>query len=419
MSQSPAAKNNDLASVQKDNSSQPDIAALSWESASIHLREALKWQEDNSYSADAELDSADTELDSAEGEYDNAETELDSSKVVHEDKSEFHHEPLEGFFEPGQPKKQLRIVFGGMDGRFSTVPLRELARFHKIAGIIHTAPKREKQGLIASWASAGKHSGNLEKFAYYYKCPFFEAGSAYTVELIKFLQYIKPDLICLSNFAIILPPQIYEIPKFGSINLHLSALPQYRGANPWLWMFFHGDSAGGATVHRLDDGEDTGPVLGRLKYDVPANITASELADDVLPKAGRLLAKVVNEIADGAEREERQIADGELVRARRVRKNEAIIDWDVWEASELGAFLRGAYIWYDPLPPITGFYREYLAGVIEPHKEKPGTSKAKGFKGKLFCRNGYVPYKIRISAYEMKRIVWPIVICVLIILLLT
>ncbi len=391
---------------------------ISWESASIHYREALEGLNSLSESADAELERADADSDAAEAELDGAEADL-SADAEPADESLFHHDPLEGFFEPGKPKRQLRIVFGGMDGRFSTVPLRELAQFHKIAGIIHTAPKRENRGLLANWASSGKHGGNLEKFADYYKCPFFEAGSAYSLKLVEFLQYIKPDLLCLSNFAIILPPQIYEIPKFGSVNLHLSALPQYRGANPWLWMFFHGDSAGGAAVHRLDAGEDTGPVLGRLKYDVPLNITASELADDVLPKAGRLLAKVVNEISDGTEREEKQCADGELIRARRVRYNEAIIDWDKWDAEPLGSFLRGASIWHDPLPHIPGFYRQYLPGVAEPHKEKPGTSKTRGFKGKLFCRNGYVPYKLCVDAYEMQRLLWPLVIGLAIILLLT
>ncbi|MCR5663104.1 MAG: hypothetical protein K6G50_13415, partial [bacterium] len=194
---------------------------ISWESASIHFREALEGLNSISKGAEAEPQIAEADPENAEAELESVEADLNGDAEPEE--NPFHHEPLEGFFEPGKPKRQLRIVFGGMDGRFSTVPLRELAQFHKIAGIIHTAPKRENRGLLANWASAGKHGGNLEKFADYYKCPFFEAGSTYSLKLVEFLQYIKPDLLCLSNFAIILPPQIYEIPKFGSINLHLSA----------------------------------------------------------------------------------------------------------------------------------------------------------------------------------------------------
>ena len=102
---------------------------------------------------------------------------------------------------PEIPK--LRIIFAGMDGRFSTTALQVLAGAHKIVGIIHSQPRRTGRGLLERWLRAGKGAGNLEKFAKYYGCPFFSTQREYNHELLRFIKHLKPDLICISNFSII------------------------------------------------------------------------------------------------------------------------------------------------------------------------------------------------------------------------
>ena len=304
-------------------------------------------------------------------------------------------------------KPRLRVVFGGMDGRFSTVPLRFIAKEHEIVGIVHSSPRPVKRGFLLRYARAGQGEGNLQRFADYYHCPFLSIGRAYGVELLEFLRYLRPDVLCLSNFAVILPPSIYEIPRLGALNLHLSRLPAYRGPMPWLWMFRDGATSGACTVYKLDEGEDSGPIVAQRDFAIPANITGAELADEVLPQGGQLLLEALNALADGrAELRAQGDSEGQP-RARYLKPGESLIDWNSWSCQRVGAFLRGASVWYDAFPPIPGFYREYAPGVEGEVKGTPGQLVSRGLRGWVVCRDGKVPYTLRPNLYELGRLALP------------
>lgn len=302
---------------------------------------------------------------------------------------------------------KLRVVFGGMDGRFSTVPLRFLAAKHKLVGIVHSEPRRQKRGLLHSYLRGNPGFGNLQRFAEHYQCQYLSIGNTYNVELVQFLDYLRPDIFCLSNFAVILPPTIYEIPKYGTINLHLSKLPQYRGPMPWLWMFYDGAEKGGITVHQLDDGEDSGPILKQEEFDIPLNVTAGELADTVLPQGARLLTEAVDEIAQGLSNPQDQPPKEGTRRARFLRPHENLIDWDNWGCERVGAFLRGASTWYEAFPPLPGFSREYLPGVVGEVKGKPGQLVWRPGGGWVVCKDGRVPVKLHPDYGELSRLLLP------------
>ncbi|MBQ7568096.1 hypothetical protein IJT17_04750 [bacterium] len=302
---------------------------------------------------------------------------------------------------------KLRVVFGGMDGRFSTVPLRYLAARHSLVGIVHSAPRRQSRGLFWNYLRGNPGAGNLHRFADYYKCPYLSVGSTYNVELVQFLEYLKPDIFCLSNFAVILPPTIYEIPKYGTINLHLSKLPHYRGPMPWLWMFYDGVKQGGITVHQLDDGEDSGPILLQEDFEIPDNASAGELADMVLPQAADMLVRAVDSIALGTADPQPQPSKEGTRRARFLRPHENLIDWDSWDCERVGAFLRGASTWYEAFPPFPGFSREFLPGERGPVKGRPGQLVWRPGGGWVVCRDGRVPVRLHPEYDELVRICWP------------
>ncbi len=320
--------------------------------------------------------------------------------------------------EEEQTCPKLKVVFGGMDGRFSTVPLRYLAAKHELVGIVHSTPRRVKRGFVIDYARAGQGAGNLERFARYYGCQYLSIGNSYGVELVQFLEYLKPDVFCLSNFSVILPPTIYEIPKYGTLNLHLSKLPQFRGPMPWLWMFHEGVGHSACTVYRLDDGEDSGPIIFQEDFAVPPNVTCSELADTVLPQGANLLVKAVNALALGkAEFQEQPSKEG-TIRARYLRPHENLIDWNEWGCERVGSFLRGASNWYDAFAPIPGFYREYLPGELGPCPGKVGTAVWRGRRGWIVCKDGRVPFILRPNWYELGRLGWPPAILLALFLLL-
>ncbi|MGM9998019.1 MAG: methionyl-tRNA formyltransferase [Candidatus Bruticola sp.] len=308
---------------------------------------------------------------------------------------------------------KLRIVFAGMDGRFSTTALQVLAGAHHIVGIIHSQPRRSGGSFLETWMRAGKGAGNLKKFADYYGCPFFSAKREYNYELLRFVKHLKPDLICVSNFSIILPPDIFEIPKYGAINLHLSALPTYRGPNPWLWMFYDGCTENKYVVHQIDEGEDTGPILAENSYNIPPNVTVSELADCVLPNAACLMLRVVDDIALGRASSRPQPTEGELRRARYVKPGEPLINWQEWGAERVASFLRGASVWYEPFSIFPCLVRVYEPAVLGSSRGKAGTNHWRLWYGWISCRDGIVPYKVYIRRYEFWRLFVPLLILLL------
>jgi methionyl-tRNA formyltransferase len=81
--------------------------------------------------------------------------------------------------------------------------------------------------------------------------------------LAAMLEPMRPDLILVSAFLWRLPSDVLRLPPLGVINLHGGLLPDWRGPNAWGWAFRAGDPALGFTVHRMDEGLDTGPVLAR------------------------------------------------------------------------------------------------------------------------------------------------------------
>ena len=110
--------------------------------------------------------------------------EDDSAKVSESIKSEEEEQNSTSMDTNGETEiapeiPKLRIIFAGMDGRFSTTALQVLAGAHKIVGIIHSQPRRTGKGFLESWLRAGKGAGNLEKFAKYYGCPFFSTKREY------------------------------------------------------------------------------------------------------------------------------------------------------------------------------------------------------------------------------------------------
>lgn len=108
----------------------------------------------------------------------------------------------------------------------------------------------------------------------------------------------RPDLLVVVAFRI-LPKEILEIPSIGSVNLHASLLPKYRGAAPIHWAVIKGETETGCTVFFLDERVDTGEVIGRSSTEIGPFETTGDLYDRLKRSGAELLKKCVDEIADG------------------------------------------------------------------------------------------------------------------------
>ncbi len=94
---------------------------------------------------------------------------------------------------------------------------------------------------------------------------------------------LNPDLICVCHFEKILKKNILDIPKLGSINLHPSLLPKYKGLSPQHWPVINGDNETGITIHFIDENIDTGDIIIQEKIPLSGNEYISELQLKMIP----------------------------------------------------------------------------------------------------------------------------------------
>ncbi|MEG1845727.1 MAG: methionyl-tRNA formyltransferase, partial [Oscillospiraceae bacterium] len=113
----------------------------------------------------------------------------------------------------------------------------------------------------------------------------FQPKSMKDGEALKILKELEPELIVVIAYGKILPADILYFSKYGSINIHASLLPKYRGAAPIQWAVINGEQKSGVTSMQMNEGIDTGDMLLKAEIPIDINMTAGEL-HDALSKIG-------------------------------------------------------------------------------------------------------------------------------------
>ena len=166
-------------------------------------------------------------------------------------------------------------------------------------------------------------------------------------EFLSKIKQINPDLICVVAYGKILPTELLEIPKYGSINVHASLLPKYRGAAPIQWAVLNGDKETGITTMYMEKGMDTGDMILTEKVQIGENETTGELWDRLSVIGANLLVQTIKQIEDGTAPRIKQGDNFTL--APMLDKKQAKIDWESKTAEEIKDLVRG-------LNPIMGAY---------------------------------------------------------------
>jgi methionyl-tRNA formyltransferase len=144
---------------------------------------------------------------------------------------------------------------------------------------------------------------------------------------IEQLRALKADLQVVVAFRM-LPEIVWDMPAKGTINLHASLLPQYRGAAPINHAIINGENESGVTTFFLKHEIDTGDVIFSEKVEIRADETAGELHDELMNVGAGLLVKTVTAIASGDYQEQPQPQSGELKHAPKIFKEDCLIDWN-------------------------------------------------------------------------------------------
>jgi len=129
-------------------------------------------------------------------------------------------------------------------------------------------------------------------------------------EVAAALRAAAPDVAVAACFPWRLPRAAREVPPLGILNVHPSLLPVGRGPEPVFWTLRRGERMTGATVHRMDAGFDTGPIVARAEVSVAPGIQAPELENALMSLGGRLLVDALPALAAGTLESEPQDSAG-------------------------------------------------------------------------------------------------------------
>jgi len=145
-------------------------------------------------------------------------------------------------------------------------------------------------------------------------------------ETIQEFAAIKPDLIVTCAFGQILPQSVLDIPKYGTINVHASLLPKYRGAAPIQWAIINGEEKTGITTMFTELGLDTGDILMQEEVEIPIDMTAGQLHDILSELGAKTLIKTIKALENGTLTRTKQ-DESKATYAQKIDKQTGLIDW--------------------------------------------------------------------------------------------
>ena len=233
-------------------------------------------------------------------------------------------------------ERRLRIVFMGTPEFAATCLETLLEGMHEVVGVV-TAPDRESgRGRKISQSA-------VKKLAIEKGLPIEQPAKLREEGFLEVLKGWNADLGVVVAFRM-LPEVVWAMPKMGTVNLHGSLLPQFRGAAPIQRAIMAGAKESGATTFLLSHDIDTGDVLGQVKLDIGADENAGSLHDRILDAGKHLLAETVNELAEGVAEVKPQsefiLGASELLEAPKLFKEDRIIDWNR-SSTDIHNLIRG------------------------------------------------------------------------------
>lgn len=188
--------------------------------------------------------------------------------------------------------KKLRIVFMGTP-EFAVPTLKTLHESeHEVAAVITSVDKlggRGKKQLIQS---------AVKKFAEANSIPVLQPKNLKSVKFQEKLRNIGADIQVVVAFRM-LPVAVWDMPPLGTINIHGSLLPSYRGAAPIHWAVMNGDKVTGLTTFKLKHEIDTGDMIHQVKVKIEADDTTGSVHDKLMMEGGPLILKTLEDIAAG------------------------------------------------------------------------------------------------------------------------
>lgn len=210
--------------------------------------------------------------------------------------------------------RPLNVLYFGLSGAFSVPPLEALIEAgFAIRAIVLPALPPPSSGpavtlpytqFIPPPSPPHTHRRSLPllsttpihtivQIAMDHHVPVFEVARLRDPATLSALAAFEPDVVCVACFSQRIPREILHLPRLGCLNVHPSLLPDNRGPDPVFWTFWRGDASTGVTVHLMDEGLDTGPIVVQERIKVREGISEATLEHQCATVGGALLVRAV------------------------------------------------------------------------------------------------------------------------------
>lgn len=264
-----------------------------------------------------------------------------------------------------------KVVFMGTPD-FAVPVLRQLIARHDVIGVV-TQPDRP------AGRSRQLHMSPVKQVALEAGIPVQQPEKLRRAEAIAELRQWQPDVFVVAAFGQILPQTVLDIPPHGSINVHASLLPRWRGAAPIQAVIRAGDAETGITIMKMDAGLDTGAMLSQRAIPIAPDETGQSLHDKLCVLGGELLIETLPGYLSGAIQPIPQ-DDALATFAPRIEKDEGRIDW-TQSAAQIERTIRA----FTPWP---GTFTRWDGKGLKIHAGTPGEGSAD--PGKVIERGGQI-----------------------------
>jgi len=252
----------------------------------------------------------------------------------------------------------MRLIFMGTS-QFAVPALKKLYESHHNVCQIFTQPDRPSgRGHRVSISPVKSVALDLG-------LPIHQPQSLKLKKWIGVIQAVQAEVLVVIAYGKILPSFIFDLPPLGTINVHASLLPRYRGAAPIPWAIVNGETQTGVSTMKIDENMDTGPIFLQEEVSIPLSETATELQDRLAILGADLLLKTLD------------LLKSNLVKAKpqnfilasyapMLKKLDGKLDWNQ-SSRQIYDRIRG----FNPWPGTYTHYRGTLLKILEGYPVDP------------------------------------------------
>jgi methionyl-tRNA formyltransferase len=277
-----------------------------------------------------------------------------------------------------------RIVFMGTPA-FAVASLKALldAKMN-VVGVVTAPDKPAGRGMQLQQSA-------VKLFALEHQLPIAQPEKLKSPEFIEQIKVWQPDLQIVVAFRM-LPETIWSYPPMGTLNVHGSLLPKYRGAAPINWAIINGEKETGVTTFRLQHAIDTGDILLQEHIAITPDMTAGELHDTMMEVGAQTLVKTLHGLISGTIQSKPQEETLAILHAPKIFTKDCQIDWQQ-PVAQIHNLIRGLAPFPGALTKVDGkIVKLFSTSILHENPKEPiGRFVTDGKTYARFaCSDGYI-----------------------------